>query len=266
MSNHYSVAFDVELDRLVPDSWNETSTPQITCAAVYSHSEGARLFYSTDENEHEKLNSISAKGGESKQCAPRLNKKDCSKLLDELWEHMQKGAIIISWGGTAVDFRALHSALQGDDDRQNKCVQLVRNHVDIPIASCTDIGMMMGLDAAAKGTGQGNKNNFTSTQAPKMWTSGKQAEVLEHVKLDAVLTLKVYEAVMKNVPPTLTWVTRSGKTRTWYCYLIIDHERKMLRMSNVEECLQRPVKAVPFLVPRGMNRDHAASWLHKNNS
>jgi len=242
----YAVAFDVELDRLVPESWNEDSIPNITCAAVYSHETGAKVFYTP-----------LGEGASPKLCCEQAN-----ALLDELWNHSQQGALIISWGGTAVDFRALMLALQ-DKERKEKCMEMVKHHIDIPIASATDIGMMMGLDAAAQGTGQGSKNNVISTEAPRLWSEGKFLEVLEHVKKDATLTLQVYESIMKNVPPSLTWCTKKGKCKTWYCFFTADAERNVFRLSNVKECILRPSAFTPFKVPDGMSREKAVEWLSK---
>lgn len=243
---NYSVSFDVELDRLVPEHWSEDSAPHITCAAVFSNEGPAKLYYTPAEI----------------GCAPRLSQKDASRLLDELWGHAQAGALIITWGGTAVDFRALHSALKGDASRQEMCKRLVENHIDIPIASSTDIGMMMGLDAAAQGTGNGGKNNKISTEAPRLWTEGKHEEVLEHVKMDAILTLRVYESIMCRIPPSLTWSTRSGRQRTWFCFIVGDTLRNVFRLSTVRECMLRPECNVPFRIPSGMSRNSAIAWLN----
>ena len=247
---NYAVAFDVELDRLVPESWSEESMPRITCAAIYSEEKGTKLYYTKAEN-----------GG-----APCLSKDDAKRLCDDLYAHFKRGALIVSWGGTAVDFRALYNSLTGDDERQRRCALVTRGHIDIPIASSTDIGMMMGLDAAAKGTGQGRKSNAISSNAPRLWSEGKHQEVLEHVKLDAILTLRVYNAMMQSIPPSLTWHTRSGNARTWYCYFIPDFERKIIRLSTVAECLLQPKKPVPFQIPNGMNRDNAVEWLKTTKS
>jgi hypothetical protein len=141
------------------------------------------------------------------------------------------------------------------------CKELVKNHIDIPIASSTDTGMMMGLDAAARGTGNGRKNNQRSTDAPRLWTEGKYQEVLQHVKLDAILTLRVYETIMTQIPPSLTWSTKSGRQKTWFCFIIGDAIRNIFRLSTVSECLQRPVRDVPFSIPSGMNRNSAVAWL-----
>jgi hypothetical protein len=242
---NYAVAFDVELDRLVPESWNSTNPPLITCAAVHSDEEGTKLFYT--------------KSFEGK--APRLGLGDASALLDELWEHSSRGALIISWGGTAVDFRALHFALYGDPERQSKCATLVQNHIDVPIASATDMGIMFGLDAAAQGTGQGRKSNVISTDAPRMWNEGEHDAVLEHVKLDAVLTLKVYKAMMSSMPPKITWRTRSGKPKTWMCFFVADMGRQIIRLCTVAECMLRPKRSVPFKLPVGMDRDSSVQWI-----
>lgn len=242
----YSIAFDVELDRLVPESWCEETVPKITCAAIFSEEKGTKLYYTRYTNNGK---------------APHLSVQDAAKLCDDLYAHLKRGALIISWGGTAVDFRALYHCLKGDDERQRRCAMVTKGHIDIPIASATDIGMMMGLDAAARGTGQGRKSNSISTNAPRLWSEGKQNEVLEHVKLDAMLTLRVYNSIMQSIPPSLTWYTRTGNIRTWFCYFIADYERKMIRLSTVSECLLRPQKPVPFTIPNGMDRDKAVKWL-----
>jgi hypothetical protein len=249
---NYAIAFDVELDRLVPESWTEESAiPKITCAAIFSEEKGTRLYY-TKFNKNNN--------------AAHLSVDDAAKLCDDLYAHLKRGALIISWGGTAVDFRALYHCLDGDQERQRKCALVTKGHIDIPIASSTDIGMMMGLDAAARGTGQGKKSNAISINAPRLWSEGKQNEVLEHVKLDAMLTLRVYNSMMQSIPPSLTWHTRTGNQRTWYCYFIADYERKIIRLSTVSECLLRPQKPVPFQTPSGMDRDKAVQWLQNLKS
>ncbi len=241
----YSISFDVELDRLVPEHWTAESTPFITCAAIHSKN-GSKRFYSS-------TNGVKA---------PRMSLEDAAKLFDELWDHTMNGAIIISWGGTAVDFRALYFALHGDYDRQCKCKMLVMNfHIDIPIASSTDTGMMMGLDAASKGTGQGEKSNTDSSDAPRLWESGEFDKVLSHVEQDAILTLKVYEHMMNLNPPSLQWITKSGKLKTWYCSTQYDGIRNLYRLNTVSECLMIPMKTVPFEIPKCMNRDYIALWL-----
>lgn len=246
MSILYAISFDVELDRLVPEQWTAESTPFITCAAIYSK-QGSKKFYSSDKEGTK---------------APRMTLEDAAKLFDELWDHAMKGALIISWGGTAVDFRALYFALQGDYERQLKCKFLVMHfHIDIPIASSTDMGMMMGLDAASKGSGQGEKSNKDSCDAPRLWQSGDFEKVLSHVEQDAVLTLKVYEHMMNLKPPSLNWTTKSGKLKTWYCSTQYDQMRNFFRLNTVAECLMKPMKIVPFELPKGMNRDFIALWL-----
>jgi hypothetical protein len=124
------------------------------------------------------------------------------------------------------------------------------------------MGIMFGLDAAARGTGQGHKSNFMSSNAPRMWDQGQQEEVLKHVQLDAELTLKVYKSLMSSVPPRLTWKTRSGKPKTWMCFFVADTNRQLLRLCTVSECLLRPQPKVPFELPIGMNRDASTKWLN----
>lgn len=241
----YAVSFDVELDRLVPEHWTAESTPFITCAAIYSN-DGSKKFFSLNDGVK----------------APRLKLEDAANLFDELWNHTMNGAIIISWGGTAVDFRALYFALCGDFDRQMKCKMLVMNfHIDIPIASSTDMGIMMGLDAAAKGSGQGEKSNSESSDAPRLWSTGEFDKVLLHVEQDALLTYKVYQHMMNLKPPTLTWTTKTGRVKTWFCSTQFDPVRQLRRLNTVSECLIIPMKPMPFEIPPYMNRDLIALWL-----
>jgi hypothetical protein len=255
MFSNYSVSFDVELDQLIEETDNSTNgkirkLPLITCAATYSAIHGAKIFYSKDSEG---------------KILPLMSDEDCKALLDDLWYHYQNGATIISWGGTAVDFCALYSGLKNDFRRKKICLEIIKNHVDVTIASSTDIGIMMGLDAAAKGTGQGEKSNFISASAPNLWKTKDYKTVLEHVKHDALLTLKVYEFIVKNEPPSLTWKTRKGKLKTWYCSYLNqggwDNNASYYRLHTVIECLIKPVAIVPFEVLPGMDRDKAVEWL-----
>ncbi len=250
----YAVAFDVELDKLVPPAsagesralWTDDGAPHITCAATYSDTDGTRYYHSTEPD-----GSIAA----------RLGVEDAGRLLDELYGHMSRGALIVTWGGTAVDFRALHGALQGDADRQSRCVELARQHIDIPIASATDFGGMIGLDAAARGMGQGRKSHQLSLAAPSLWSEGRRREVLQHVGRDSELTLRVYIATMTRAPPSLHWQARSGRWRTWWCATVADAAHGGMRLRNVAECLAVPLPRVPFQVPPGMDRDVAVAWM-----
>lgn len=250
----YAVAFDVELDKLVPAAsasesqalWTDDGAPHITCAATYSDTDGTRYYHSLD-----------AEGG----IAHRLSVEDAGLLLDELYAHMGRGALIVTWGGTAVDFRALHGALHGDVERQRRCIELAHQHIDIPIASATDFGGMIGLDAAARGMGAGRKSHQLSLAAPSLWSEGRRREVLQHVGRDAELTLRVYMATMSREPPSLHWQARSGRWRTWWCSTVDDTAHGGVRLRNVDECVRVPLPYVPYQVPPGMDRNVAVAWM-----
>jgi hypothetical protein len=237
----YLVAFDLELDRLITHDWNV----HITCAATYSEPGSTKLYYSVEHG-------LPCK---------HMNRRDVEQLLDDLYDHKQKGALIISWGGCAVDFRAIHSSLEGDVVRQCKCLELVRSHVDLPIASATDMGVMMGLEAAAKGMLLTSKSTKDSYDAPENWKQGKYTDVLHHVENDAVLTLKVYCMIMNNNPPCLFWMSKSGKKKQWYCSWMFDGRH--IRLLTVDEALQRKVPHTPFPILPGMDRNVAVQWFFK---
>jgi hypothetical protein len=240
----YAVAFDVELDRLVPhdrDDW----TPKITCAATYSFAGGTKLYFSL----------------ESGRYCRHMTRKDVERLLDDLYDHKSKGALIISWGGCAVDFRAIYSSLHsGDLVRQFKCLELVKSHVDVPIASATDMGVMMGLEAASKGMGLSSKSSQSSCDAPEHWRLGHYDQVLKHVENDAMVTLRVYTQIMNNNPPCLFWMSKSGKKKQWFCSWIFDG--RQIRLLTVGEALERNVPHTHFPILPGMDRRNAVKWFH----
>ena len=258
----YYVSFDVELDGLIVEGqndFNDISFPKITCAAIYcSKDESIKLYYSVTNN--------------------ILDIYEAAEILDELWKHSMRGAYILTWGGTAVDFRALYNSLIFDKIRKQQCLTIARfYHIDITIASFTDMGIMMSLDAAARGTLQGSKILGISFLAPIIWKYGNKLEVLEHVKSDAILTYKVYNNMMLSSPPKLTWETKSGRKKNWSCSIITenrllsthlennkDHQStsvRCIRLPSVGECFSRIPPKVPFDIPAGMNRDTAAEWL-----
>jgi hypothetical protein len=232
----YIVAFDLELNVLVPENvdWGGNDAPKITCAALYSAKFGTKLIFSEDCSEF----------------SPHLDTNGYNCLLDSLWAHYEQGAIIVTWGGCAVDFRALYAGLT-DDLSKEKCKILTRGHVDMTIAAVTETGMMMGLDAASRGMNQGNKCNALSKDSPRLWSAGKCFQVLEHVRNDAILTEKVYVAAFSLPTPALTWVTKRGKPRTWYI---------CNRDLRVEECMKRKPPIMPFFPPKCMNRELSSDW------
>lgn len=235
----YLVSFDLEMDRLITPQWD----CKITCGSMYSDGGGSKLYYSI---------------GHDGVPIAAMRCEDLGVFVDDLFLHVNNGAMIVSWGGCAVDFRALFSNLVGDYVRQMKVLSMIEGHIDIPICSATDMGVMMGLDAACKGMNIGSKE-FKSVSAPDDWKMGRYEQVLDHVKNDAIFTMKVYNAIFTHNPPCLMWTSKSNKKKQWYCSWKFDG--RQIRLLTVNECLQRKTPKTKFPILPGMDRDEAVRWF-----
>jgi hypothetical protein len=234
----YLVSFDIELDRLVKEEWE---TPKIICAAIFTEAGGTSVFYGD-------------------KYAAFMSESEVCRLFDELYDHFCRGGTIVSWGGCAVDFRAIFENVS--PDRRPKCIKIAKAHIDIPVASSTDMGVMMSLDAASRGMGIGFKTEGESENAPKYWKERKFDRVLHHVKKDAEMTLRVYNKVMSTNPPCLLWLSKTCKKKQWFCSWVFDG--RQVRMLTVDEAVQRKVPHTPFIIPPGMDRNRATKWIYQN--
>jgi hypothetical protein len=193
--------------------------------------------------------------------------------VDFLWNYFQKGYIVVTWGGTAFDFRVLYHGVT-DPLYKNLIHFLCRRHVDVPLTGAATTGMMMGLSAASKGMGLGSKP-FDSSRVPFLWSdrssSMGQEAVLRQVWTDAALTTKVYNQIFINayigVPytgsyrPYLEWFTMCGKIRRFYTPYVACTPSTM-RLWNVEECMAAPKPATPFPINPNMTVEACTKWLY----
>ena len=251
------LTFDIELDKLVPStydsetSWELPSKPKITCAATCEMVTGRTKTYWTPSTDGKRL------------AAKVMSKELIHELVDDLYSFICRGGMIVSWGGPAVDFRALHACSE-DINRKQMCIFMARTQIDIPFASSSEVGFMFSLNSAAKGMGLVGKDSSISFNAPQLWDTGRELEVLHQVQGDAILTAAVYFRTMNN--PSLNWITQRGKTKTWKPYIIqvpMGGGYVCPRMQTVEECMNRPKAFVPFVTPHGLDRDYAIKWIDK---
>ena len=268
------LAFDVELDKLVPPydgdvSWETPSKPKVTCAATCELETGkTRTYWSPSEDG-------------SRLASAHLSQYALTELIDDLYSHVCRGGVVLSWGGTAVDFRALHGSVQ-DDAHKRMCLYLTMNHIDVPFASSSDLGCMFSLNSAAKAMGLGGKDASISAAAPQMWSNGAELEVLGHVQGDAILTALVYSRALNplyNPHASMSWITQRGKIKTWKPTILFQQrgigggngeefipQMRPPRMQTVQECMSRPKPIVPFVTPHGLDRDFAIKWMEKASS
>jgi hypothetical protein len=256
------ITFDIEYDRLLKTGPEATAAadseeaPKITCIAAVT-CEGLYTFW--HGGYHEPSGSFS----------PHMSEAQIRHFVDFLWTYFQKGYVIVTWGGTAFDFKILFNEVT-DPNYKRLIHFLARRHVDIPLTSAATSGMMMGLSAVSKAMGLGSKP-YDSIQMPSLWTERNQEAVLRQVWADAALTSRVYMQIFANgehfhstigrFRPYLEWVALSGKTRRFYAPYVHMSELNV-RLLNVEECMAAPRPVTPFEPSPTMTVEACTRWLH----
>jgi hypothetical protein len=105
--------------------------------------------------------------------------------------------------------------------------------------------------------GFSRKEAGISLAAPQLWQNKCELEVLSHVQKDAILTMSVYvKTVLKG---SMEWITQKGKTKVWnptFSQWVFGRN-----IETVSQCLLRPKHEVPYITPRGLDRDYALAWM-----
>lgn len=188
------LAFDLEYDRPLPPSWSRETSPDqrrenesdiniiaAACSMFDGLKTAARTFRS--------LAPLPMDVAKVEQLARFLVDKD------------EEGYVIVTWGGTASDFRLLASKVQ-DQDLKKRIVDCCLEHVDIPLAIMAQNGMMVGLEAVAKACLPDKKNGKTETskEIAEAWRQGGQSslQVIRHVADDALTTARLYGTIMAS--------------------------------------------------------------------
>lgn len=260
---HPFITFDVEYDRLLKseDTQGDAELPRITCIAAVT-CEGCFTFW--HGGYHERSGTFHS----------HMNEQQIQHFVDFLWSYFQKGYIIVTWGGTAFDFRVLYHEVK-DPFYKSLIHFLCRRHVDVPLTGAATAGMMMGLSAVSRGMGLGSKP-FDSSRVPFLWSdrssSMGQEAVLRQVWTDAALTTKVYNQIFINgcvsvsfsgaYRPYLEWFTMGGKIRRFYTPFAACTPTTM-RLWNVEECMVAPKPVTPFPPNPNMTVDACTKWLYE---
>lgn len=224
------VVFDLEFTHLL-----NTNTAfediHISCASTLLYSETeANVWFDTDINGH---------------ICDHLSRQTVDAFFKYLHELALEGFLIVTWGGTAYDFRML--AKEVSVDLKSDVIQMCLDHYDIPFCSGTSIGMMMGLSAAAKALDLNDKSVLSST-IPELWVNDRQL-VLNHVANDSYLTLCITNHILNA--NTLPWITGKGILKTWSPVIL----------QNVRKCLQMPVPKVKFEIQNHVNPKVLSRWI-----
>lgn len=249
------VAFDLEMSGLLPplDAWptDGTAPVYVLCGATARYdADGAAEEVRLWQNDAALVSRT-----------PMLP-FDVWRLLDYLWDAHARGDTLVTWGGTASDWRVLE-AVCGSAAYAEKCRVMAAHHVDVPFAAASSMGGMMGLRAACLGMGLEAKHPCASAAVPLMWAAGMQALVGAHVTADAAATARVYAAMFDRArddgadAPSLVWQTAKGAAATWYAPWRADKARVL----TVAECMALPKATPKFTAPLAMDRDAIAAWL-----
>ena len=188
-------AFDLEFDRPLPPSWGSEKTT-----------------IERRQNEQQ-VNIIAASVVEFNSFAPRTRTfrslaplaMSTSKIMSfahHLLTLHEQGYAIVSWGGSASDFRMLCGKLEAYPDLVRDLKRLCMSHVDIPIAILAQHGMMVGLEscAAACLSDKGSGKETPSKKLCELWQRGgaDSLRVVRHVEDDAFVTARLYRFIVES--------------------------------------------------------------------
>jgi hypothetical protein len=170
-------------------------------------------------------------------------------FVDALQELVNSGFVIVTWGGSASDWKMLAKEVP---DRAAEIIEMTLQSVDVPMCTCMSIGMMMGLNAACRALGFSLKDSTASENVPELWnkkTAEARSEVLQHVSNDSYATLMVVKHA--ETSGTLAWISKKGQYKTW----------SPVHFLTVKTCLSRELPNVPFPIGPSHNAKILARWL-----
>lgn len=232
--------FDLEFNALLPEPgqpWSEDL--HITCGSIFSTCDlWPNVWYEA----------VGPNGPDGRESQGLYMSASTVKAFVEALETMaSKGHILVTWGGSATDWRMLAKECPEKNDAIRA---LALNSVDIPMCSCMSIGMMMGLNAACMAIGLDLKDSEASSKVPDMWLQPDLREkVLQHVSNDSYATMQV--VLRASLTKQLPWITKKGHLKTWTPVVF----------ATVRQCLAKELPKVPFEIGPNHNAKLLARWL-----
>lgn len=182
------VVFDTETVDCLPMS---SANPKISCAATMVSGQDATIWHS---------------GKQLSRPARCLAKPDAVRLVEYLSTLKADGYTIVTWNGAGFDFRGLAHA----SGMLHECKALAIDHIDMMFHVLCAVGFGVSLDAAAHGLNIVGKR-MQGRDVPAMWASGNRAEVIEYLKNDVALTMRI--AMDCHVHRQFAWMTQAGRRR-----------------------------------------------------
>lgn len=230
-------AFDLEFTHLLPSLGDELPHElHVSCASIITTGSSWPQVWYERPSVGELPNDF-------------MTPKTLDAFLDYLASLVKNGFLLVTWGGSASDWKILAKELPL---RADEIIQLALQSVDVPMCTCMSIGMMMGLNAACMALGFSLKDSEASENVPELWnlrTMESRLKVLQHVSNDAYATLMV----VKNAETsgTLAWISQKGHYKTW----------SPVHFLSVKSCLSKELPNVPFTIGPAHNAKILARWL-----
>ena len=225
--------FDFEFTQLIPELGNPwPSELKISCGSLLSTGDiFPQVWY-------EKVTCGTDEIGD------HMSESTLSDFVDELIRRTSNGHAIVTWGGSATDWRMLHKECP---QRSDSIKSLALNSIDIPMCSCVTIGMMMGLNSACRALGYDLKADASSHDMPRLWLENRP-KVLQHVSNDSFATMVVLKQA--EITGMLPWLTSKGTIKVWNA-----------KFLTVSDCLKMDLPVVPFKILPHFNAKLLARWL-----
>lgn len=191
------VAFDIEIAKdLPPDSGDLMAHRPlgIACAALAWEHDGAILSATLCGYD------------DAGRIQPQMSPAECAGLVRVLEWFVAGGAVLLTHAGCGFDLQVLAD----ESGRWDACRRLSWGHVDMLFDLFCRQGFAVGMDALAHGMGlHGKSDGMHGALAPRLWASGRYAEVLAYCAQDTRTTLQVALAVEEQ--GCVRWVSKRGR-------------------------------------------------------
>ncbi len=187
------LAFDLETASESMRNLSNRRGLGITCAAVLAED-------STDPV-------VWFAGEESGSPTDQMDADEAQRVVGQLQEYVDAGYTLLTWNGHGFDFKVLAE----ESGMADACWELSVSHIDMMFHVVCEKGFRVSLAAASQAAGVGTKHQGMSGQdAPKFWKEGEHSKVMDYLRRDVELTLKVAQEADRR--RQFNWMTQRGKT------------------------------------------------------
>ena len=133
--------------------------------------------------------SLGIHGGEdSESPIDQMDADEAQRVVEHLQDCVDAGYTLLTWNGHGFDFKVLAE----ESGLTDACWDLSLNHIDMMFHVVCEKGFRVSLAAASQAAGVGTKHHgMSGRDAPKFWKEGEHSKVMEYLRRDVELTLKV---------------------------------------------------------------------------